>query len=128
MISWPLTLPQRPYYPYSIDTESGLVSAEDLINPQRSRTYPDKEATFLFQQCTVAQFQAIREFYDITTNHRAAFSVPWLDTVKEGFYFCQFIEPPTVNIVGMNFDITIKLLLIASVPINTTGDIIYGEI
>ncbi len=126
MIAWPSTLPQAPASEFSFATVAGLSSVEDELSQRRTRTYPEFEAKFLFEQCTAQQLQALRTFYDSILNQRAPFSAPWLEVAGFGHHFCQFTGPPSAEMVGLSFDITINVLIISGVPVDGMGAITYG--
>lgn len=126
MIAWPSTLPQTPQHPYSISSTCGVSSEQDELSQARTRTYPEKEATFVFKQLTITQFQALRTFYNVTLNQTLPFSVPWKDLIHSNSYFCQFLEPPKISIEGVGYNASIRVLLIATVPVNEANQIIYG--
>lgn len=126
MIAWPSTLPQVPADEFSFALVGGLSSTEDELSQRRTRTYPEVEEKFLFEQCTAQQLQALRTFYDATLNQRAPFSAPWLEAAGFAHHFCQFTGPPSAEMVGLYFNITINVLIISGVPVDGLGVITYG--
>ena len=118
MNTWPLVLPQDPYFDYSADPVSGLLSADENNNPVRTRTYPESEAVFRFRQLTLAQVQTLRTFYDVTLNQCAPFTAPWLPEIGCDFHFLRLTAPPSVTRNGRLWDVEIKVEIIAGVPMS----------
>ena len=116
MDAWPSTLPQAPFRNFGVDIDSGLLEPDEKNNPIRTRTYQEHEASFRFTQLTVAQLQALRTFYNVTLNQCAPFSAPWLSALGFDFHFLRFTDPPAFAKNGKNWDVDIKVEIIAGVP------------
>lgn len=126
MITWPSTLPQYPSRSNSWEQSNGLLRPDTLLNPERTRTYPEHKATFVFPQLTKTQFHIFRNWWDETVNQCGAFTAPWLVVNEFVHHFCRFdaASPWSASMTGYRLDLTINLELIATVPMDGT-DITY---
>lgn len=118
MLPWPVSLPQAPAHEFSIEQVSGLLSAESPLTGERTRTYPDHEATFIFKQLTTAQLQTLRSFYDDGLNSTAPFAASWLTSIGFNHHFCQFNSPPSAVRNGRFWDVSINVRIVAGVPVD----------
>lgn len=118
--TWPLTLPQAPYYRYDGQQINGLLDTETFLATQRTRTYPEESASFTFMQLTAAQFQTFRAWWDTTLNQCAPFTAPWLEAISTLPYFCRFDpeSPWSATVNGFGIDLTINIELVVGVPKN----------
>lgn len=94
MESWPSDLPQNVLSDFSSEMSAGLAVDGETRNPQRTRTYPEFEATFTFFM-TLAQLTSFRTWWDTTLNQSVPFTAPWLDACGFDSHFLRFIDAPT---------------------------------
>lgn len=129
MESWPTSLPQIPHGNDSHDQQSGLLVPEEELGQIRTRTYPEYMATFTFANITAAQFQLFRLWWDVNLNRCLPFIAPWLEAAGYSHHFCRFsAEEPWVLGSGKRlFDLTITVEIIAGVPVDGGGAIMYGR-
>ena len=121
MEAWPTTLPQRPLKDFSASLRAGLNSDQEIINPVRMRTYPERDAEFEML-LTVDQWQALRTFYDDTLNQCAAFTAPWLESMGYGFHFLRFTDSPKAQGLGKFWKVTIPVEIIAGIETDIEGN------
>jgi hypothetical protein len=92
--AWPGTLPQTIKADYNIEPRAGMADEDEERNPQRTRTYPEYDATFsVFMNNT--QKDEFRAWWDNTLNQSAPFTAPWLDLLGFEFYFLRFTDTPS---------------------------------
>jgi len=128
MDAWPLSFKQSPEREYNLTPACGLSSGEDELSQRRTRTYPEFKATFTFKQCTAAQLQTLKIFYNTTLNQTKPFTAPWLASAGFTHHFCVFASAPSAQLSGYGWDISISLILIATVPLDDEGVVVYGEV
>jgi len=128
MAAWPGTLKQSPERDFNAVHLCGLSSGEDELSQRRTRTYPEYQAQFEFKQCTLAQLQTLRGFYDVTLNQTQPFSAPWLEDAGFIHHFCLFSGPPKAEMSGLNWDISIDVTIISGVPVDGEGAVTYGSV
>lgn len=129
MINWPAALPQSPAKDYEEEMESGVNDPEQDLYAERTRTYAERSMKFSFR-LSMAEWGLLRGFYIHGTSYgQAPFTAPWLTKIGFDFYFCRFLEPPTLkgdNKIEGKFNAEISVEVIAGVPMD--GDVItYGE-
>lgn len=115
--TWPEDLPRTPLNTFYSKGLSGLLDDQEIINPARTRTYPEREITFKIKM-TMAEFKRFRLFYESTLNGGAVlFTVPWLETVGLSFHRVRFAKAYTAT--GKNsgkWTVAMPLEIIAGVP------------
>ena len=113
---WPATLP-IPSREYGYAYRSGLVNFEEDINPQRSRTYPERDADFVIDCLTPAQYAAFRVFYYTTLNNGAEFfSADWLALIGFTFHRLRFLNVFNATYDGVLWTVELALEIVAVVP------------
>jgi len=128
MNAWPSSVNQAPARNFTKAISCGLSSGEDELSQRRTRTYPECEASFTFPQCTLAQFHAIRGFYNDTLNQVLPFTAPWLEAAGFYHHFCTFSSAPKASLSGFNLDVSINVIVFSGVPVDGNGTVIYGEV
>lgn len=90
--TWPTTLPPPMVERQSAFT-SGLVSPEEILNPERSRRLPDRreEVAFFFDADQMATFRAWVE-EDLHSGARW-FSAGWLSSMGYANHYAQIVMP-----------------------------------
>lgn len=122
MISWPSTLPQTALLEFEGQERAGLVDPDEVRNPQRLRTYPEREADFVIN-VNGTQLAAFRAFWETTLNQTAPFSCPWLADCGYTFHFARFRETPSWKLIGPNlWAVALPLEIIAGVEVDSDGD------
>lgn len=122
MVSWPENLPQRVLADFEIAPRDGLNDDEEERNPERTRTYPERDATFKVLM-TLAQVQVFRTFWDTTLNQCAPFTAPWLESMGYEFHFLRFLEAPSwANTGGGRWTVTLPVEIIAGVETDESGN------
>lgn len=117
METWPITLPQKVQRLFNADIQNGLMDVQEVINPVRTRTRPERGATFEVY-LTPAEFQILRTFYRDTINHGALeFEAPWLDDAGFEDHFLCFNQPLSFSLIdGTIWKATMNLTIISGVP------------
>ena len=130
MEAWPMSLPQTPYHIYEGAQASGIHDPESVLATARTRTYPEHTVTFTFRQITASQYATFRAWWDEALNQSLPFSAPWLSKAGFSHHFCRFDpdNPWTVAIVDLRFDLTIKVEVIATAPVDGEGNLDYWMI
>ncbi|WP_320055751.1 hypothetical protein [Desulfuromonas thiophila] len=120
MEAWPGTLPQSPLAEFEAEPRCGLADEKEERNPQRLRTYPERDTRFQMMM-TAAQLAAFRAWWDTTLNQSAPFTAPWLAAMGYGFHFLRLREPPSwSHLGGGRWALTLPVEIIAGVE--TDGD------
>jgi len=128
MAAWPSTLNQAPAIDFTRAPACGLSSPDDELSQRRTRTYPEHEAGFTFKQCTLEQLHTLRNFYKTTLNMTQPFTAPWLNDIGFDHHFCAFSGAPKGVLNGLKWDISIELIIISGVPVDSEGAITYGSV
>jgi hypothetical protein len=123
METWPSTLP-TPAYGGKIKHKCGLNSAEEDINPERLRTYPEREGVFTLDVITPTQWQTLRTFYSTTLNDGCAgFTASWLEEMGFEFHYLRFSEPPRIDSIDTGFyKASLMLEIVTGLETDTGGD------
>ena len=122
MESWPGTLPQRVLNNFEIEPRCGLVDDGEVRNPERNRTYPERDATFQVFM-TLAQLEIFKTFWNVTLNQAAPFTAPWLEPLGYSFHFLRFRDVPKwVNAGGGYWSVSLPVEIIAGVESDGSGN------
>ena len=115
---WPATLP-GPERGYSYAYRSGLANNDEDINPARTRTYPERDATFTIICRTAQQYDDFRTFYYTTLNNGTRFfSADWPALIGLTHHRLRFREKPfTIRHLSVQVrEIKMSLEIVAVVP------------
>lgn len=122
MEAWPSSLPQKVSAEFDISFANGLNSEDAEINPERTRTYPERETT-LKVIMTLEQLSTFRTFWDTTLNQGAPFTAPWLEAMGFAFHFLRFVDAPSwENSGGGYWTVSLPVEIIAGVETDSGGD------
>lgn len=121
---WPTTLP-IPEPTFDSELEAGLADTEEILNPIRTRTYPERSSKF-HMVVSAAQFFLLRTFYKTTLcDGQELFTADWLIDIGFSFHRLRFIKAyRTTLLEGLSWDVNMDLEIIAGVPFDGS-DVIY---
>lgn len=114
--TWPESLPV-PQKSFNCQLRAGLADDQEIINPQRTRTYPERESSFNLI-LTQTQFEALQTFYETTLNGGGKlFEADWLTEAGYAFHRLRFLKPFEANLKGGTmWEVRMNLEIIAGVP------------
>ena len=115
MITWPSELPQAPLENWADEYVSGQVDHEEMTNPIRRRTYPDRAATFQFRM-THAERNALAAWWSATLHESAPFSAPWLPLIGYDHHVCVPSGTLEQAWADMRWLVTVPVRIVAVAP------------
>ena len=122
--SWPAGLPV-PQKSFSCQLRAGLADDKEQINPQRTRTYPERSSVFSLM-LTQTEFETLQAFYQTTLNGGGElFEADWLEDGGFAFHRLRFLKPFEASLNdGMMWNVKMNLEIIAGVPFDG-ADVAY---
>ena len=122
--SWPAGLPV-PQKSFNCQLRAGLVNDQEIINPQRIRTYPERSSTF-YLLLTQTQFETLQTFYQTTlTGGGEIFEADWLENAGFDFHRLRFLKPFSATLQnGILWKVKMDFEIIAGVPFDGE-DVVY---
>ena len=125
MRTWPAELP-IPTSECEYQLRDGLSDPDALIDPYRTRTYPEWDASFKVH-FTAAEFEIFREWFEDALNGGSElFTADWLTAAGFDHHMLRFRDDPWEGKrVGVEWDITINVEIVSGVPV-IDDEIAYG--
>jgi N-acetylneuraminic acid mutarotase len=122
--AWPSALP-APSFEFDSQLRAGQSDADDQINLYRTRTYPERDASFSLD-LSAAEFAAFRSWFESTLNGGCAmFTADWLEAAGFDHHMLRFRDNPwSAKRSGIRWTVTLNLEIVSLVPM-AGGTILY---
>ncbi len=114
MQEWPSTV-SPPNIEYDHELNAGQSDPEDLIRPVRTRTYPERKASFVID-ISQTEFAAFRTWFNDTLNGGCEwFTASWLETLGFTHHVAKFQdEGYSAQRRGIRWEVTLSIEIIAT--------------